>query len=197
MVEMIVTVALVAVVVAAIFPVFVVLYRLFDTWEGQAQARVTGLSAELAIARDVRAYGVVQTGTSSSTDPSPVAGLVLQAAPNPVVIGDGDEGIPPSLGLPATTFCVSYAVLAGYILERRLSYPGSLQTPFGRTVVAHGIVQFSSLQTSASSVAISLDVTAQGGGGITAAPIAVAAVRLKPDPITLTTRSPVVNALCP
>jgi type II secretory pathway pseudopilin PulG len=59
LVETIVGITVGAVVMAAIFPVFLLLYRVETTWGDAKQARATGLLAEDTLLRDLRAYEVV------------------------------------------------------------------------------------------------------------------------------------------
>lgn len=60
LVETIVAITVGAIVMAAIFPVFLLLYRVETTWGEATQARATGLLAEESLARDIRAYRVDQ-----------------------------------------------------------------------------------------------------------------------------------------
>lgn len=59
LVETIVAIAVGAIVMAAIFPIFLLLYRVETTWGDAKQARATGLIAEDSLVRDIRAYEVV------------------------------------------------------------------------------------------------------------------------------------------
>lgn len=60
LVETIVTVAVGALVMAAIFPVFLLLYRVETAWGASSQARASGLLAEDSLIRDLRAYQVAR-----------------------------------------------------------------------------------------------------------------------------------------
>jgi prepilin-type N-terminal cleavage/methylation domain-containing protein len=62
LVETIVAVAVGAIVMAAIFPTFLLLYRVETTWGDRTQARASGLLAEDSLLRDLRAYHVQTTG---------------------------------------------------------------------------------------------------------------------------------------
>ncbi len=58
LVETIVAITVGAIVMAAIFPIFLLLYRVETTWAGATQARASGLIAEDSLLRDVRAFQV-------------------------------------------------------------------------------------------------------------------------------------------
>jgi prepilin-type N-terminal cleavage/methylation domain-containing protein len=62
LVETIVAITIGAIVMAAIFPVFFLLYRVEVSWGDSTQARATGLLAEESLLRDLRAYHVQTTG---------------------------------------------------------------------------------------------------------------------------------------
>ena len=62
LVETIVAVTVSAIVMAAIFPVFLLLYRVETTWGEANQARASGLVAEETLLRDLRAYRVQEAG---------------------------------------------------------------------------------------------------------------------------------------
>jgi prepilin-type N-terminal cleavage/methylation domain-containing protein len=66
LVETIVAVAVGAIVMAAIFPAFLLLYRVETAWGGATQARATGLIAEESLVRDLRAYHVDSTSPDLS-----------------------------------------------------------------------------------------------------------------------------------
>jgi prepilin-type N-terminal cleavage/methylation domain-containing protein len=74
LVETIVAVTIGAIVMAAIFPVFFLLYRVEVTWGDSTQARASGLLAEESLLRDLRVYHV-QTAAYNS--------LVLTSAAGP------------------------------------------------------------------------------------------------------------------
>jgi prepilin-type N-terminal cleavage/methylation domain-containing protein len=59
LVETIVAVAAGAIVMAAIFPIFLLLYRMETTWGDATQARASGLIAEDSLLRDLRAYRLI------------------------------------------------------------------------------------------------------------------------------------------
>jgi hypothetical protein len=65
LVEAIVAITVSAIVLAAIFPIFLLLYRVETTWGNATQARASGLIAEDSLLRDLRAYYV-----SSKLDPA-------------------------------------------------------------------------------------------------------------------------------
>jgi hypothetical protein len=117
LVETIVTITLSAIVMAAIFPIFLLLYRVETTWGNANQARTSGLLAEESLLRDLRAYHVRTAGTDT---------LVLTAPADP----DGQ------------TYSVIYSVQidpATGVSTGRL-----MRTVAGSpaTVVAHGIKEF-------------------------------------------------------
>lgn len=58
LVETIVAVTVGAIVMTAIFPIFLLLYRVETTWGNATQARASGLIAEESLVRDLRAYHV-------------------------------------------------------------------------------------------------------------------------------------------
>lgn len=58
LVETIVAVTVGAIVMAAIFPIFLLLYRVETTWGDATQARASGLLAEDSLVRDLRAYQI-------------------------------------------------------------------------------------------------------------------------------------------
>jgi prepilin-type N-terminal cleavage/methylation domain-containing protein len=58
LVETIVAMTVGAIVIAAVFPVFLLLYRVETTWANASQARASGLIAEDSLLRDVRVYEV-------------------------------------------------------------------------------------------------------------------------------------------
>jgi hypothetical protein len=63
LVETIVAVAVSAIVLAAIFPIFLLLYRVETSGGNARQARVSGLLAEESLVRDIRAYQVKDYGS--------------------------------------------------------------------------------------------------------------------------------------
>ncbi len=153
-VEMIVTVAVGGLVMAAVFPIFLLVNRVERTFSGNAQARAVGLLAEQAFEQDLRTYAVVETGPQT---------LVLQGAPNPA---NPD---------PASTFCISYAV-TGDSSEPRLVRVSSLQErELSRSTVAHGVSSFeTSLVPRSSAIKVSLQLTSAAGTGLS--------VSITPDP---------------
>jgi len=113
LVETIVAVTVGAIVMAAIFPVFLLLYRIETTWGAANQARATGLIAEDSLVRDVRAYEVVPGEAGLNR-------LGLRA-------------------LGARPYWVAYS-LEGSQLVRKVTDGGS--GLISRSVVAHGIDHF-------------------------------------------------------
>jgi prepilin-type N-terminal cleavage/methylation domain-containing protein len=64
LVETIVAITVGAIVMAAVFPVFLLLYRVETTWADATQARASGLIADDSLLRDVRAYQVEKSEPS-------------------------------------------------------------------------------------------------------------------------------------
>ena len=62
LVETIIAVTVSAIVMAAIFPLFLLLYRVETTWGDANQARASGLLAEDSLLRDLRAHHVQTAG---------------------------------------------------------------------------------------------------------------------------------------
>lgn len=62
LVETIIAVTVSAIVMAAIFPLFLLLYRVETTWGDANQARASGLLAEDSLLRDLRAYYLKEAG---------------------------------------------------------------------------------------------------------------------------------------
>ncbi|TMD07653.1 MAG: type II secretion system protein [Chloroflexi bacterium] len=75
LVETIVAITIGAIVMAAIFPVFFLLYRVEVTWGDSTQARASGLLAEESLLRDLRVYRVQQADHNSLV-------LISPAGPN-------------------------------------------------------------------------------------------------------------------
>jgi hypothetical protein len=65
LIDMIITIAVSAIVMGAIFPIFLVLYRTESTFTQDTQARAMGLAGEDSLLRDVRAYDLVSIGNNS------------------------------------------------------------------------------------------------------------------------------------
>jgi prepilin-type N-terminal cleavage/methylation domain-containing protein len=64
LVETIIAVTVSAIVMAAIFPLFLLLYRVETTWGDANQARASGLLAEDSLLRDLRAYHLQEAGSN-------------------------------------------------------------------------------------------------------------------------------------
>jgi type II secretory pathway pseudopilin PulG len=123
-VEMIITMALTAIVSGAIFSSFLVLERIQAAWEQRDQARAVGVLAEQPLLRDVQAYKVLTTGST----------LVLQSIPS----------------TQPRPFKVTYSVqtsAGGRMVLNRSVTQGSPPTFFSNGTVAHGV---QSLNTSCS-----------------------------------------------
>ena len=111
--EMIITIALTAMVSGAMISSFLVLERIQTAWEQRDQARAVGVLAEEPLTRDVQAYQVVGHGST----------LVLEQMPN-----------------QPTTLRVTYSVQSapgGRMLLNRAVTQGS--TTLSTGTVAHGV----------------------------------------------------------
>jgi prepilin-type N-terminal cleavage/methylation domain-containing protein len=131
LVETIVAIAVGGIVMAAIFPIFLLLYRVETTWGDATQARASGLIAEESLVRDLRAYHV-----SSKLDP-----LIPLTADRPLILT--------SLSTDGSAYQIKY-----YVEKSTCSQPDWSQcapalirtvTQYDMTVskvtVAHGIGQ--------------------------------------------------------
>jgi len=128
-VELIVAIAVGAIVAIAIFPIFSLIARVDTIWTGAAQARAAGMTAEGAFEADLRAYPVTVTGTNT---------LVLQGAARPVDL----ELISPP---PSTTFCVNYQIhpTADSNLPRLVRTVTDMNgNVISSAAVAHGVLSF-------------------------------------------------------
>lgn len=142
-VEMIVTVAVGGLVMTAIFPLFLLLSRVEETWRSNAQARAIGLVAEESLARDLQSHFVVKAGQNL---------LVLQAGGN-----------------PGHALCISYSVDAGANpprLVRTVSEPEA-PAPISSSTVAHGVVAFEAARLAENAIRVSLQLRPAGDAGET------------------------------
>ena len=115
-IEMIITMALTAIVSGAIFSSFLVLDRIQSAWEQRDQARAVGVLAEQSVVRDVQAYEVHTVGAT----------LVLQGV---------------STGLGSAPIKVTYFIQTspgGESLLKR-SVEQRPNPPSIATTVAHGV----------------------------------------------------------
>jgi prepilin-type N-terminal cleavage/methylation domain-containing protein len=101
LVETIVATAVGAIVLAAIFPIFLLLYRVETTWGDATQARASGLLAEDSLLRDLRAYHLKTAGYDT---------LVLTSLADP--------------GQP--TYSVSYSVESGRFIRTVSGSPATV-----------------------------------------------------------------------
>ncbi len=101
LVETIVAVTVGAIVMAAIFPIFLLLYRVETTWGDTTQARASGLLAEDSLLRDLRAYHVQKAGNDT---------LVL------IALADPDQ----------ETYSVTYSVDSGRLLRTVSGSPATV-----------------------------------------------------------------------
>ncbi len=118
LVETIVAVTISAIVMAAIFPVFLLLYRVETTWGDASQARASGLLAEETLLRDLRAYRVQDAGPNK---------LVLTS------LADPDQqpytvtySIPPNSGRLMRTVSGSPPTVVAHGIKEFTAYPCSL-----------------------------------------------------------------------
>jgi prepilin-type N-terminal cleavage/methylation domain-containing protein len=101
LVETIVATAVGAIVLAAIFPIFLLLYRVETTWGDATQARASGLLAEDSLLRDLRAYHLKTAGYDT---------LVLTSLADP-----GQQ-----------TYSVSYSVESGRFIRTVSGSPATV-----------------------------------------------------------------------
>jgi len=140
-VEMIVTVAVGGLVMAVVFPIFLLLNRVESTWRTNAQARAIGLIAEESFARDLQSHFLVNAGKNV---------MVLQVAGN-----------------PGATLCVSYSINADADpprLVRSVSYPKAT-APISRSTVAHGVVAFEATPLAENAIQVTLQLRPAGDAG--------------------------------
>jgi prepilin-type N-terminal cleavage/methylation domain-containing protein len=157
LVETIVAVTVSAIVMAAIFPVFLLLYRVETTWGDANQARASGLLAEETLLRDLRAYDVQTAGKGK---------LVLAAPADPA----------------QQTYTVTYSVemdpstgVSSGRLMRTVS--GSLAT-----VVAHGIKEFTAYPCSLGMIRVHIVTLSTAGAAVPLEPELSVAPRNKGCP---------------
>jgi hypothetical protein len=137
---MIITIAVSAIVMGAIFPIFLVLYRTETIFTEDTQARALGLAGEDSLLRDVRAYDLVSIGNNS---------LVLRG------VGSQD----------ASDFTVNYSInstdsSAPTLVRTVLDEKGNTVK---QAVVAHGIQSFTvSCSGTTPLLRVSLSVQTQG-----------------------------------
>lgn len=124
LVETIVTITIGAIVMAAIFPIFLLLYRVETTWGDANQARASGLLAEESLLRDLRAYQVQKAGydqlvLTALADPDRQAYLVTYS-----VAIDAATGV--SSGRLMRTVSGSPATVVAHGIKEFTAYPCSL-----------------------------------------------------------------------
>ena len=140
LIDMIITIAVSAIVMGAIFPIFLVLYRTETIFTEDTQARALGLAGEDSLLRDVRAYDLVSIGNNS---------LVLRG------VGSQD----------ASDFTVNYSInstdsSAPTLVRTVLDEKGNTVK---QAVVAHGIQSFTvSCSGTTPLLRVSLSVQTQG-----------------------------------
>ena len=140
LIDMIITIAVSAIVMGAIFPIFLVLYRTETIFTQDTQARALGLAGEDSLLRDVRAYDLVSIGNNS---------LVLRSVGSP----------------DASNFTVNYSIDSTDSTTPTLVR--SVLDDKGNTVkqgvVAHGIQSFTvSCSGTTPLLRVSLSVLTQG-----------------------------------
>ena len=112
-IEMIITMALTAIVSGTIFSSFLVLDRIQTAWEQREQARVVGVLAEAPLLRDVQAYRVKMTGPTMDK-------VVLESVP--------------TQGQPFQVTYLTQSSPGGSVLSRTVS-----GNPSVAMTVAHGV----------------------------------------------------------
>ncbi len=83
-VEMIITIVVGGLVMAAVFPIFLLVSRVERTFSASAQARAVGIIAEQTIGQDLRTYAVVRTG------PQTLVGMDGEVRESGLVFVDGE-----------------------------------------------------------------------------------------------------------
>jgi type II secretory pathway pseudopilin PulG len=161
LVETIVAITVGAIVIAAIFPIFLLLYRVETTW-GAKQARVSGILAEDTLLRDLRAYDVDQL----PVDQRPAGQLPVDRRHPLTLRASGGE-----------PYFVEYSVDASARLIRTVRVEDTVLSSFA---VAHGIQLFTA-DCSGDPATIRFTIEATGIGGTI--------VRLAP-PLVITPRNP-------
>ena len=139
LVEAIVAITIGAIVMAAIFPVFFLLYRVEVTWGDSTQAHASGLLAEESLLRDLRVYQVQTADHNSLVLTSPAgpnqtysvtysvdSGRLMRTASGspPTVVAHGIKeftAYPCSLGLVRVAIVTLGTTGTAVSLEPRLS----------------------------------------------------------------------------
>jgi prepilin-type N-terminal cleavage/methylation domain-containing protein len=160
LVEMIVATMIGAIVMAAIFPVFLLLYRVETTWGAATQARATGLIAEDYLIRDVRAYQVVPGKSEtnrlylSGQGTSPVFAVIYSVeATSGSTAADCAAPTSPSRNSGRRVF--SSCVLVRTVKDEH-------NNVLSKRVVAHGV---DSLTASCSGKTLTVTLVVDGGRG--------------------------------
>ncbi len=147
LVETIVAITVGAIVMAAIFPIFLLLYRVETTWGNASQARASGLLAEDSLLRDLRAYHVDRL--------------------DPLVLADRvDFLVLSGVASNGQTYQIEYSIdrstlVSPPVLVRIVSRDGNTVS---KTIVAHGIEQVSA-SCAVNRRSIQLEVLTTGTGG--------------------------------
>jgi hypothetical protein len=157
-VETIVAIAVGAIVMAAIFPIFLLLYRVETTWGAARQARASGLIAESSLNVDARAYELVcaESGVNS---------LVLRAVgtdPYRVTYSVKDSNL--------------YRIVTN---DRALADPDV--TVFSRAVVAHGVARIEPTVCSQSMLQLSILTKGLSGREVRLEPDLIVCPRNAPE----------------
>jgi prepilin-type N-terminal cleavage/methylation domain-containing protein len=165
LVETIVAITVGAIVMAAIFPIFLLLYRVETTWGNAAQARASGLLAEESLLRDLRAYCVDQI--------------------DPVVLADRiDSLVLSGLASNGQTYHIEYYVdrskapLIAPTLIRLVTKGGNT---ISKALVAHGIEQLTARHADdRRSIQLEILTSAIGGPAVHLDPVLVVTPRNPP-----------------
>jgi len=160
LVELIVALAVGALVTGSVFAALLVLYRIDDTWQNRSQARSIGLLAEQTLEQDIQ------------------SNILLQAGPQTLVL-QSPSTISPAVG-EVSGYCVQYSIRPGPdpslpLLVRSVTDPSgatlSVQT------VAHGVTHFTAV-ANGQQVSVTLTLSVAGGGNpISVTPVLTGAAR--------------------
>jgi len=162
LVETIVAVTVGAIVMAAIFPIFLLLYRVETTWGNATQARASGLLAEESLLRDLRAYHVDR-----------VAPLVLVDRVDSLVLS--------GLATDGQTYRIEYYIeksTSTTQTSRLIRIVTKGGNALSKGVVAHGIEELTaSCAVNRRSIQLEIKTTGTGGPPVQLDPVLVVTPR--------------------
>ncbi len=142
LVEVIITLAVGALVIATLAPIFLLVNRVSTIWTNHAQARAVGILAEESLTRDLRQYGVLRD-----------ADCAADSCPSRLVLHPGTD----------PDFRVEYVIETGASdlpqLVRTVRQGGTGVS----TIVAHGVTRLATCHTSQGLVRIDMTLTGFGG----------------------------------